>query len=48
LVVVFLEIFLFNFGLGICHPTASSTVFDRWIFWKLILFEIICSIFPKV
>jgi hypothetical protein len=30
LVMVFLEIFLFNFGLGICHPTIDlNTVSDR-------------------
>jgi hypothetical protein len=34
LVMVFLEIFLFNLGSGICHPVAPSTVFDKWIFWK--------------
>jgi len=34
LVMVFLEIFLFNLGSGICHAVAPNTVFDRWIFWK--------------
>jgi len=28
---------LFNFVSGICLPAAPSTVFDRWIFWKIIL-----------
>jgi hypothetical protein len=32
---VFLEIFLFNFGSGIWHPTAPSTMFNRWILWKI-------------
>jgi hypothetical protein len=30
-----LEIFLVDFGLGIRHPAAPSTVFDRCILWKI-------------
>jgi hypothetical protein len=35
LVMVFLEIFLFNFVSRICHPAAPSKVSDRWILWKI-------------
>jgi len=47
LVMIFLEIFLVGFGSGIWHLAAPSTMFDRWILWK-INFELICSKFPKV
>jgi len=47
-VMVFLKIFLFNLGSGICHPVAPSIVFNRWIFWKTDSYWSHLFIFPKV
>jgi hypothetical protein len=32
---IFLELFLIGFGLGIRHPAAPSIVFDKCILWKI-------------
>jgi hypothetical protein len=48
LVMVLLDIFLFNLGSGICYPVAPSTMFDRWIFWKTYFCWSHMFIFPMV
>jgi hypothetical protein len=45
---IFLVIILISFGSGIRHPAAPSTVLTNASFGKLILFEVMCSKFPRV
>jgi hypothetical protein len=44
---VFLEIFLFNIGSGICHPAAPVQCLTDRSFGKQTIVEVICSYFQR-